>query len=190
MPTPEERPYTVPKDLLDEAKRTAYEFGHQLEYVESKYLVLRKFRVGLSDESSDITSIELLDFLKQAGRSQNYVNDSAPDPTKPTRPPVVTTPPEISLQNKVGKVLLDFVLRFYEQIRDLICKGRKVPGATTHTVIVALAVWLSQHAGINQPAVTALATAIMMAVATATKGAFCEMTAEAAKQAIAATKAK
>lgn len=45
-----------------------------------------------------------------------------------------------------------------------------------------------KHLGVDEKAATAAATAILIAIMTATKGAFCKMTADEAKKAIAEAK--
>jgi hypothetical protein len=57
---------------------------------------------------------------------------------------------------------------------------------TTNTVLAALASWLASKLGVSPHIATAVALAILVAILTATKGAFCKMTAEQTKAALAA----
>jgi hypothetical protein len=80
-----------------------------------------------------------------------------------------------------------FVLYFFNNLRKLICprSGTK-PSLSTggQATITAIAVWIAGSLGLAAHVATSLASAALILIATATKGAFCDMTAEMAKAAI------
>jgi hypothetical protein len=80
-----------------------------------------------------------------------------------------------------------FVLYFFNNLRKLICSraGTK-PSLSTggQAAITAIAVWAAGALGLAAHVATSLASAALILIATATKGAFCDMTAEMAKAAI------
>jgi hypothetical protein len=79
-----------------------------------------------------------------------------------------------------------FVLYFFNNLRKLICpKAGTKPTLSTggQAAITAIAVWAGAL-GLAAHVATSLASAALILIATATKGAFCDMTAEMAKTAI------
>jgi hypothetical protein len=80
-----------------------------------------------------------------------------------------------------------FVLYFFNNLRKLICpKAGTKPSLSTggQAAITAIAVWAAGALGLAAHVATSLASAALILIATATKGAFCDMTAEMAKAAI------
>jgi hypothetical protein len=94
--------------------------------------------------------------------------------------------PEIKFGSKTAKSVLRFIELYLEELRRIICKGGKGLSTTTKGGLVAVASWLAAKFGVLPHIATAVATAILVAALTATKGAFCKMTAERAKAALAA----
>ena len=92
----------------------------------------------------------------------------------------------IKFVGSTGRNILRFIDLWLEELRGIICKGAKSLSGTTHTLIVALSSRLATKFGVQPHIATAVATAILVAILTATKGAFCKMTAEQAKAALAA----
>lgn len=79
------------------------------------------------------------------------------------------------------------ILHFFNNLRKLICpRAGAKPSLSTggQATISGIAVWLAAHLGVAVGVATSLATAVLVVIATATKGAFCDMTAEMAKAAI------
>ena len=79
------------------------------------------------------------------------------------------------------------ILHFFNNLRKLICpRAGAKPTLSTggQATIGGLSVWLAAHLGLAVGVATSLATAVLIVIATATKGAFCDMTAEMAKAAI------
>jgi hypothetical protein len=80
-----------------------------------------------------------------------------------------------------------FVLYFFNNLRKLICpRAGTKPSLSTggQAAITAIAVWIAGALGLAAHVATSLASAALILIATATKGAFCDMTAEMAKAAI------
>jgi len=171
--------YKLPPELLRAAREADDVIRKAVEHVEGQYLVHRQIeilRIEDAQGTAKVSASELLRFISPLTRS--IALDSADKRPTPQR--------EISLSGAVGINILRFVEQFFDQLRDIICKGRKDTLSTTsHSAIAALAVWLSSHAGIEAHLATAVATAILIAILTATKGAFCKMTAPEAKKTLA-----
>jgi hypothetical protein len=76
------------------------------------------------------------------------------------------------------------ILHFFNNLRKLICpRAGAKPTLSTggQATIGGLSVWLAAHLGLAVGVATSLATAVLIVIATATKGMFCDMTAEMAK---------
>jgi hypothetical protein len=89
--------------------------------------------------------------------------------------------------SKIPKPVRDFTIYFVVNIRKIICPSGKKKvdlSAAATGVIGALAVWLVRTFGITGEVASAFASAVLITIATATKGAFCDMTAEMAKLAL------
>jgi hypothetical protein len=82
------------------------------------------------------------------------------------------------------KPVRDFSIHFLINIRKIICpnaKNKAVLGAASTGIVGALALWLVRTFGITSEVAETFASAVLITIATATKGAFCDMTAEMAK---------
>jgi hypothetical protein len=89
--------------------------------------------------------------------------------------------------SKIPKPVRDFTIYFVVNIRKIICPSGKKKvdlSAAATGVIGALAVWLVKTFGITGEVASAFASAVLITIATATKGTFCDMTAEMAKLAL------
>jgi hypothetical protein len=172
-------PYVLPRELTQVAAASEAEIRKAIQYVEGGYLLHREVTVLRIDEdgvAAELTASELARFL-------SYLRPMTLDSGTPTK----RTPPEPPLSSRAGKNILRFASLYFDEIRALVCKRKKQSlGTTTHAALVAIAGWLSSHFGVDSPAVTGVAAAILIAVLTATKGAFCKMTAPEAKAALVA----
>jgi hypothetical protein len=175
----DEPTYKLPPDLLRAAQEADETIRQAIQSVEGRYLVRRQIEVlRIQDEhgTASVSASELLQFLSPLTRSISH--DSADGKPIPHR--------SMSLSGVVGNNILRFAEQFADQLRTVICKGKKDALSTTsYSAIAALATWLASHSGIEPHLATAVATAILIAVLTATKGAFCKMTAREAKEAFA-----
>lgn len=97
---------------------------------------------------------------------------------------------KISFQDTSGKLVVEFIKRFFKKIRDVICGPNKKTALTAQvlTGVTALVHWLMENFGIKEELAKAFAAAILIAILTATKGAFCEMTEERALKAVLSAK--
>jgi hypothetical protein len=86
----------------------------------------------------------------------------------------------------VGQSISRFLMLFFEEIRSLVCKGKKKsePGIAAAGIVAGIAAWVAKHFGIDHVTAQAIGASLMIALVTATRGAFCKMTAEQAKDAI------
>jgi hypothetical protein len=83
-----------------------------------------------------------------------------------------------------------FVLLFLHEIREIICDKKKAQrvskgsDVTAGSVVTGLAAWISTKFGLADPVSVGVATAVLLSVIYATKGAFCKMTNEEVKDAM------
>jgi hypothetical protein len=173
-------PYILPRDLISLAQQESHTVSKSLEAITGGFLTHRQetalvFQDGASEVK--MSSSEVARFLRQL---TPMALDSALHVPKP--------PPRISFAGKVGTEILRFIELFFDDLRRIICKGNKDLSGTSKTAIVAIASWLTSHLGVGAHIATAVATAILVSILTATKGAFCKMTAENAKAAIASAR--
>ncbi len=78
-------------------------------------------------------------------------------------------------QGKTGIILLRFVSLSMADLQKILCKGgRNNLSSGTHASIAGIATWLTMHFAIAGVVSTGLATAILIALAKATKGGFCK----------------
>lgn len=172
-------PYALPRELTQAAAAAEAEIRKAIQYVEGSYLVHRQVTVLRVDEdgvAAELTASELVGFL-------SYLRPMALDSGTPTK----RAPSELPLSSRAGKNILRFASLYFDEIRSLVCKRKKQSlGTTTHAALVAIAGWLSSHFGMDSPAVTGVAAAILIAILTATEGAFCKMTAPEAKASLVA----
>ena len=102
--------------------------------------------------------------------------------------PAPPRPKTVSLSGIVGTKLSLFIEHFFLEIRNIICKGPKRPSVPASAVAAELAHWLVTQMGVAGSLGDGVAIAILLAVLTATKGAFCKMTEAEAKAAFGAAK--
>jgi hypothetical protein len=170
--------YVLPPELVLAAATAEAEIIKNIEHVQNNYLVHRQvnlLRFEDSEGTAQLTTSELAGFLSLL-RPRTF--DSALGTTKPSA--------NVPLTSATARIILRFAARFFDEIRDQICKGKKRSlDATTNAVLVALAGWLANRVGMNPPLTTAFASGMLIAILTATKGAFCKMTEEEAKSMLA-----
>lgn len=81
----------------------------------------------------------------------------------------------------------EFAVVFLVNIRKIVCPtGKKKPAlsAATTGIVGSLSIWLVRHFGITSEVAETFASALLITVTTATKGTFCDMTAEMVKVAL------
>lgn len=93
------------------------------------------------------------------------------------------------LSCRLGAPLAAFALHFFAEIRACICddkRRKKVLGPTAATTasVAAVAAWATHQFGLTEPIAVGLATSVLTIIASATKGAFCKMSEEEAKQSL------
>jgi hypothetical protein len=89
--------------------------------------------------------------------------------------------------SRIPKPVRDFAIHFLVNIRKVICpkaKNKVVLGAASTGIVGALALWLVRTFGITSEVAETFASAVLITIATATKGAFCDMTADMTKAAL------
>jgi|GEM_PF-6059625 len=88
---------------------------------------------------------------------------------------------------KVPAPIREFAIVFLVNIRKIVCpraKNMPVLSAATIGIVGSLAIWLVRHFGITSEVAETFASALLIMIARATKGTFCDMTAEMAKAAL------
>jgi hypothetical protein len=180
MPDNEPLEYSLPSDLISLAARKSSEISKSLEEIRGGFLTHRqvtalRFDAGIGPE--EISASEVARFL---GQLRTMAFDSA-EPAPPG-------PKTVSLSGIVGTKLSQFIEHFFLEIRNVICKGPKRPSVPASAVVAELAHWLVTQMGVAGALGDGVAIAILLAVLTATKGAFCKMTEAEAKAALGAAK--
>lgn len=174
-------PYALPSELLQEVREAEADLRKSVQHIEGRYLVYRQtpileFPAGAG--RVEITGADLLQFLQPLVKS--IALDSAEGRGKPPRKIA-------SLKSVVARKILDFIMLEFEELRALICKDnkKKFPlSAKTTVAIAGLTHWAVDHMGVKEEFAKSIATSILVAVLTATKGAFCKMTAKEAMEAL------
>ena len=173
--------YTLPAELLQDVREAEGTLRKSVEHVEGRYLVYRQtpiLEVAGRDGRVEITGADLLQFLEPLVRS--VALDSAEGRGRPPRKVA-------SLKSAAGRKILEFIKLEFEELRALICKDnkKKFPLSVKTTVAIAgLTHWAVDHVGVKEEFAKSIATSIIVAILTATKGAFCKMTAKEAKAAL------
>ena len=166
-------PYVLPADLILAAQATSATLLQSLEEISGAFLVHRHETAIIFNDGPKAVELSSSEIGRFLGQLRPLTLDSAT--------PTPRRAPEIKFISTTGANILRFIQIFFEDLRGIICKGAKSISGTTHTVIVALASWLAAKLGVSPHIATALATAILVSILTATKGAFCQMTAPQAK---------
>lgn len=176
--------YYPPRDLVREASQAEDELSKMTEVSSGGFLVVKPVPVisfaDLSGTKVNLEAGDLARFLKPLVRPMAY--DGAP---KEGRPPVW---PRVHFRGSTSEKIRSFILVYFVQLRSLVCKNntKNFPLSNQTTVVTAgIAVWLVETFGIKDTLAKSLATTILIALLTATKGTFCLVTAEAAKEILA-----
>lgn len=174
-------PYSLPSELLQDAKDASAELEKLVEHAQHGYLVHREMELlRFTTETGRVESLsgrDLLLFLNPIVRSRtvdswHYYAKAKKDPTA------------LSLSTKGGRTIWTFILAHFYELRDLVCKGKKktYPLTTNQTaIIVLLGDWLVRTFGAEPHIVKSIAVAILVAILAATKGAFCKLTRQEAE---------
>lgn len=164
------RPYELTADLVKAAHDADAAIRPMVQVVEGGYLIMKPIEALKfidAQGTASITAAELLRFMEPLHRVLTI--DSATPVENPKR--------DISLKGKTGIILLRFVRFSMADLQKILCKGgRNNLSSGTHASIAGIATWLTMHFGIAGVVSTGLATAILIALAKATKGGFCKMT--------------
>jgi hypothetical protein len=174
----DETPYSLPKELLDDVWKAEAELRRSIEHVEGRYLVHREVHILRFESKKGIVVLQasdVLQFLRPLVRSVTH--DSAESSPRPA--------PRVSFASAAGRKLRDFIELTFYGLRERICKkDKKRVSANTTIAVASLAHWLLQSFGMQEEYAKSTATAILVAILCATKGAFCKMTEKDAKAAL------
>jgi hypothetical protein len=166
-------PYVLPDDLIREARDTSSTLSRSVEEISGAYLVHRQVTAIAFQDGPRTIELSASEIARFLGQLRPLTLDSAS--------PAPRRAPEIKFTGATSTKILRFIEIFLDDLRSIICKRAKSLSGTTRAVVVALASWLAGKLGVAQPMATAVATAILVAILTATKGAFCKMTAKEVK---------
>jgi hypothetical protein len=169
--------YKLPAELIGVAQDTGWKLARSLDELSGGYLVQRQVTALTFQDGSRTVQMSAGEIARFLNQLRPMAMDSAAPPRQDLK---------IGFAGTVGTNILRFIELWLEELRGIICKRAKTLSGTTQTVIVALSSWLATKLGVQPHIATAVATAILVAILTATKGAFCKMTAEQAKAALAA----
>lgn len=173
--------YKLPVDLVGAAQEESWKLSKSLQEISGGYLVQRQVTAITFPDGAQTIQLSAGDIARFLGQLRPLALDSAESTSRPDL--------QIKFRGTVGANILRFIELWFEELRGIICKGAKSLSGKTQTVIVAISSWLATKLGVQPHIATAIATAILVAILTATKGAFCKMTAEQAKAALAEAKA-
>jgi hypothetical protein len=176
-----DHPYVLPPQLVQAAAVARDELRKQIEYVEGKYLAERDITLLTLETESGAITLKASDLMEFLSLNRRRALDSAVGSSK--------APDVNRLVTKAGKTVLEFVTIYFDELRKLICKDRKVSlSAAIEGTLASIAVWLTSQLGVASHEAIAVAIGILIALLTATKGAFCRMTEEEAKARLAAAR--
>lgn len=175
----------MPDEFLREARESGRWLRQRSDRVEGGYFVRDEFSILNAIDHADptgatrvqIKNTDLLNFLSPVTEARAF--DSAD-----SRRVVIQ---KISLKTKAAQVVLQFIKLFFDEIRKRICKTNKVNfsvGKEMALALTSLAHWLAAHFGIVHELAKVTASAVLVAIASATKGAFCRLTAKGALDAL------
>lgn len=175
-----DRTYVLPADLLTAASEAEADVRKFIQHSEHGFLLHRQITVLSFHDDAGKEEVSASDIVRLLSELRPRTFDSASG-----GPPQKT---EISLTSTVGSNIIRFIGLHFDELRDLIC-NKKGLTTTTHGAIAGIAAWLISHLGVSEHSIaTATATAILAAILTATKGAFCKMTAPEAKASLTAAR--
>jgi hypothetical protein len=163
--------YTMSDDLWRAAREAESELRKSVQALEGRYLVYRQIPlVTFSSSAGDVQleASDLLRFLEPLVRASTY--DSAEERAHSRRGG--------SFASAAGRKVREFIEVYVYELRNLICKRAKAnfPVSSQTTIAIAgLTHWLMEHFGVHAEYAKSLATGILVALLTATKGAFCKM---------------
>jgi hypothetical protein len=178
----DDSPYGLPQELLRAASDATAQLRRSVEYVDGGFLLQRETRVlEFQTGAGNVIALQgndLLNFLRPLVSTSTF--DSA---IPASRPPAAA----VSFATTAGRKIRDFVELYFYELRALVCKKNKKNSPISPGTTVALAGvthWLLEHFGIQEEYAKTMATAILVALLTATKGTFCKMTENEAKAAL------
>jgi hypothetical protein len=177
----DESQYSMPDDLWRAAREAESELRKSVQALEGSYLVYRQIPlVTFSSGARDVEleASDLLRFLEPLLAGAAY--DSAEGRAQPRR--------GVSFTSAAGRKIRQFIEVYLYELRTLICKKAKTNFSLSSQTTIAIAGmthWLLEHFGMHAEYAKSLATGILVALLTATKGAFCKMTADEAKAVLA-----
>lgn len=148
-----------------------------IEYSDGRYLVHREVPILRFEGKSGAVVLQASDVLQVLSPLVRSITHDSAEPS-PRRAPTV------SFSSTAGKKFRDFIeLSFYE-LRDRICKkNNKQVSANTTVAAASIAHWILPHFGMQEEYAKVTAAAILVALLSAPKGAFCKMTEKDAKAA-------
>jgi hypothetical protein len=147
-----------------------------------KYLrAERKARMGVAfQQTRDGIFLDQMVYGEVVHRYKSFL-DGEPSPEDDF---LDTLPPYTAHGGTPLELAQEFLKRYFEQIRKLICDDKKRKtlekgsGVTRSSIPIAVSTWIMSHFGVTEPVALGLAAYISIVVFEASRGAFCEMTKE------------
>lgn len=175
----DDEPYSLSPELLKIAKEAHAQLQKSLEYVDHGMLLHRRVLAvqfkTVEGDKINLYGDDLLAFLQPVVKSRTL--DSA------TQQPAPQTQ-RISFTAASGQKIVSLIRTYFYQLREIICKTYKKNFPLSHhstLAIAGLTHWLLQQFGMQDELAKSTASAILVALAAATKGTFCKMTAKDAE---------
>lgn len=164
--------YEIPDELWREAREAEAALRKSLYQVSDKYLTVRHVSVTRLRDGTDITAHNFQQFLEPLSRGVALDTERGP-----------ILPRQSAIQSVAGKLIVRFVIEFFDLIRNWICKDGKKNFPLTHKAtfgITSVAHQMASHFGVHAEVGKAMAASVMVLLAWAFKGAFCRVTADEA----------
>jgi hypothetical protein len=173
-----EHSYVLPLELVHAAREVAADLRKRTEYVESGFLLYREIDLLHFEDGGGPVQLKASELLELLSLTRRATHDAAGRRFNP--------PPNELLLDTARNHILRFASLYFDELRALICKGKKGSlSAPTTAVTATIAGWLTSHIGVDSHAAVGVAVAVLIALLTATKGAFCRMTEPEAKASLA-----
>jgi hypothetical protein len=164
--------YEIPGELWREARDAEGALRKSLEQVSGGFLTVRHVPIARLRDGTELTAHSFQQFLEPLSRGTALDAERGPVVSRQSQARMV-----------VGKLIIKFVIEFFELIRKWVCKDGKKTFPLSHKAtfgITSIAHEMAQYFGVHAEVGKAMAASVMLLLAWAFKGAFCRVTADEA----------
>jgi len=164
--------YEIPDELRREARDAEAVLRKSLTQVSGKFLTVRHVPIARLRDGTEVTAHNFLQFLEPLTRATALDTERGP-----------ILPSQSVARLVVGRLIIRFVIEFFDLIRKWVCKNGKKNFPLSHKAtfgITSLAHEMASHFGVHAEVGKAMAASVMLLLLWAFKGAFCRVTASEA----------